>query len=72
MFKSIFFLILMQFVFVNLEAQETVAELNELSLEQLLDLEVSVATKKPQKMSEAPAIVKVITREEIESMGARS
>ncbi|GLI38538.1 TonB-dependent receptor plug domain-containing protein [Geobacter hydrogenophilus] len=42
-----------------------------LSLDDLLKMEVTVASAKPALPSEAPAVVSVITREEIELSGAR-
>lgn len=49
------------------------AELEELdvSLGELLNLEVSVATKTAMALDEAPSIVSVITGDEIKNMGAR-
>jgi outer membrane receptor for ferrienterochelin and colicins len=43
----------------------------DLSLEELLDLEVQVASAEPQTTREAPAVVTVVTRQEIEQSGAR-
>ena len=43
----------------------------DLSLEELLDLEVQVASAEPQSTREAPAVVTVVTRQEIELSGAR-
>ncbi len=47
-------------------------ELSDLSLGELLNLEVSVATKTEMRIEEAPSIVSVITDNEIRNMGARS
>jgi outer membrane receptor protein involved in Fe transport len=47
------------------------AEEPELSLNDLLDLKVSVATKKDTHIRETPGIVTVITREQMLDMGAR-
>ncbi|MDA3890433.1 MAG: TonB-dependent receptor [Salinivirgaceae bacterium] len=44
----------------------------ELSIEQLMNTKVSIATKSEQKLSEAPAIVTVITEEVIKNSGARN
>lgn len=44
----------------------------ELSIEQLMNTKVSIATKSEQKISEAPAIVTVITEEVIKNSGARN
>ncbi|CAM2068804.1 TonB-dependent receptor [Sulfidibacter corallicola] len=45
---------------------------SELSLEALLNLKVSIASRMEQDVSEAPSIVSVITAQEIENMGART
>jgi len=47
-------------------------ELSGLSLGDLLNLDVSVATKTEMTMQEAPSIVSVITGDEIRNMGARN
>jgi outer membrane receptor for ferrienterochelin and colicin len=44
----------------------------ELSLERLLDITISIAAGKAQKLEEAPGIVSVITAEEIQRLGART
>ena len=41
----------------------------ELSMEELLDIEVEIATGKPQKLSRAPAVANVITSADIKAMG---
>lgn len=46
-------------------------DLLEMSLEDLMNLEVSVASGKSQKMEEAPSIVSVITKWDFEKYGAR-
>jgi outer membrane receptor for ferrienterochelin and colicin len=48
-----------------------VTDVNELSLADLLDAQIDVASKKPQTTRETPGIVTVITREEIVASGAR-
>ncbi len=49
------------------------ADVADLSLEQLLDVEIVVAaTKREQRAEEAPAIVTVVTRDEIRDYGYRS
>jgi iron complex outermembrane receptor protein len=48
------------------------SSLTELSLEELMNIEVVSASKKPQKMSEAPASVTVITANEIKQYGWRT
>lgn len=47
-------------------------DLFELSMDELLNIEVEIATGKPQKLSRAPAVANVITASEIEAMGATS
>ena len=44
----------------------------EMGIDDLLDMEVTTASKTKRRVSEAPAIVSVITQQEIEDMGARS
>ncbi len=44
-------------------------ELFELSMEELLDIEVEIATGKPQKLSHVPAVANVITAADIRAMG---
>lgn len=46
--------------------------MGDISLGELLNLEVTVATKTAMAVEEAPSIVSVITGEEIENMGARN
>jgi len=47
-------------------------DLTEMSLEELLDVTVEVASKKGEKMSDAPAVITVVTRKEIDAFGAIS
>jgi outer membrane receptor protein involved in Fe transport len=47
-------------------------DFRELNIEDLLNQEITIATKSKQKISEAPSIVTIITAEEIKNMGARS
>ena len=55
----------------QLSAQKQVKteKLLELSLEELMNIEVVTASKKPQRLSEAPATVRVITAEQIKERG---
>lgn len=46
-------------------------ELQSLSLEELLELELDVAAKKGRTIRESPAVVSLVTRDEIEKGGAR-
>ncbi|MCP4693282.1 MAG: TonB-dependent receptor plug domain-containing protein, partial [Desulfobacterales bacterium] len=50
---------------------KTVDEMFEVSFEELMELEVSVATRFSMASEETPAIVSVVTAEEIRNMGAR-
>ena len=52
--------------------EEDLDSLAEMDLEQLLDVEVVTATKTKKRASEAPAIVSVVTRRDIERRGYQS
>lgn len=52
--------------------KEKVTDIADVSLEDMLNQEISVAGKTAQKISEAPAIISVITAEDIKNMGATS
>ncbi|MCY1022920.1 TonB-dependent receptor plug domain-containing protein [Pyxidicoccus sp. MSG2] len=54
------------------EQEQTQGSLSELPLEELMQVEIVTPTKQPQKLEQAPAIVSVITREEIATWGYRS
>jgi iron complex outermembrane receptor protein len=54
------------------QAQRRVADLTELSLEELMNIEVTSVAKKEQKLSEAAAAIYVITQEDIHRSGATS
>lgn len=47
------------------------SELTDLSLEELMDIKVKVATGTDKPLREAPGIISVITDSQIKSMGAR-
>ncbi|MEY3219446.1 MAG: hypothetical protein RIT27_803 [Pseudomonadota bacterium] len=52
-------------------SESNIVKLAPLSLEELMRVEVvSIATGKPQTIAEAPAVTKVITEQDIESIGA--
>lgn len=53
-------------------AQAEAIDLTELSLEQLLTVEVSSASKYSQRIADAPSAVQIITREDIQRHGWRS
>lgn len=48
------------------------ADLKKLSLEQLMDIEVTSVSKQPEKLLEAPAAIEVLTGEDIRRSGASS
>jgi outer membrane receptor for ferrienterochelin and colicins len=53
-------------------ADTATADLTEMSLEELMDIEVSVASKRPETTFEAPGVVVVVPRAEIELYGDRT
>src|SRR5437879_3168595 len=53
-------------------ASGTPSELKKLSLEQLLDLEVTSVSRRPEKLSETASAIQVITQEDIRRFGATS
>ncbi|MCK5146856.1 TonB-dependent receptor [bacterium] len=63
-------LLIVLFSWVAVFAQET-ETLMELSLEDILDMTVVTAGKKSQSISEAPAIMSVITSDEIDKLGVQ-
>lgn len=72
--KFIALLMAMFFVFVEIvqASSEAILKLRDLSLEELMNVEVSVASKTKEKsLRETPGIVSVITDEEIAQSGAR-
>src|SRR5579859_1826696 len=52
------------------EADSASSELKKLSLEQLMDLDVTSVDKQPEHYGEAPAAIQVITNDEIRRSGA--
>lgn len=50
----------------------TEKDFTDMNLEELLDVEVSVASKKPESLTEAPGIVSVVPQEEIVTYGDRT
>jgi len=54
------------------KAQEFPVDLTELSLEELMNLQVTMVSRKPEKLWGAPAAVFVITQDDIRRSGARS
>ena len=53
-------------------AAEEASELKKLSLEELMNLEVTTASKRPEKLSDVPSAIQVITGDEIRRSGASS
>ena len=54
------------------KAQEELQDLTQLSLEQLMNIEITSVSKKPEKLSQAPAAIYVITSDDIKRSGATS
>jgi iron complex outermembrane recepter protein len=68
-----FLIILALFGLVNISATDAKEfDLENLTLEQLMDIEIISVSKKEQKISEAPAAIYVITQEDIRRSGATS
>jgi iron complex outermembrane recepter protein len=68
-----FLIILALFGLVNLSAVNAEdIDLDDMSLEQLMDIEITSVSKKEQKISEAAAAIYVITQEDIRRSGATS
>jgi iron complex outermembrane receptor protein len=53
-------------------AAQSVKDLKELSIEQLMDLEVTSVSKRPEKLLDAPSAIQVITNDAIRRSGASS
>lgn len=69
--KSVFTAIFLILFFIELFPQENNKKLAELSLEELLNMEITVASKKALTTRESPGIVSVVTADDIEKSGAR-
>jgi len=54
------------------QKQKTTQDLTKLSLEELADLEVTTVARKPERRSQVPAAIHVITQEDIRRSGATS
>jgi len=54
------------------DAQKNESSVFELSLEELLNLKVSVASRRDEIVRDAPAVMTIVTRDEIEAFGARN
>lgn len=68
--KALLLAIIVIFTFPLARAQEMDTLFN-LSLEELLNIQVSVASKKPEKSSESASILTIITRQDIEDNHCR-
>ncbi|MDC0584247.1 TonB-dependent receptor [Bacteroidales bacterium] len=66
--------VLVAFLFLQGSAQDTPPSVNifEMSMEELMNQEVSIATKSAVNVKQAPSVVSVITKEEIELSTARN
>jgi len=53
-------------------SQKSFEELSEMSLEELLNVPITVASKKAEKISDAPGVISVLTREDIDRFGGIS
>ncbi|HLP18320.1 MAG TPA: TonB-dependent receptor [Bacteroidota bacterium] len=53
-------------------AQETAKKLSEMNLDDLLNMEVTTASKKAEKTTDAPGVITTITAEEIKYFGANN
>ncbi len=70
---SILMFFILFFPSLPLNATEHITdEVYDLTLAELLNMEVMVATRTMQKTSEAPGIISVVTENEIKNMGARN
>ena len=69
---GVFLIILLSLCTVFTNAGQTAADLSEMSLEDLINIEVTSVSKKAEKLSDAAAAVYVLTGEEIEAVGART
>jgi outer membrane receptor for ferrienterochelin and colicin len=54
------------------EGQISVDSLYSLSLEELMNIDITVASKKAEKIADAPGVISVLTREDIERFGGIS
>ncbi|OQX99333.1 MAG: hypothetical protein B6I20_10045 [Bacteroidetes bacterium 4572_117] len=75
MIKKTINILLIVLSFANLKAQQDSINMDSLlnmSLEELLNLKISVATVKQKTIKESPSIVTLITKQEIENSGARN
>jgi len=71
--KILFFIMLLfSFITLNAQTDTTEIELIDMSLEELLNVDVDIATKSASTLDETPGIVTVIDRKTIELTGAKT
>src|SRR4051812_34518773 len=58
------------FLFQFAEAQDYSNDLKKLSVEELMDVEVNLVVRSPQKLTESPSAIQVITNKDIRRSGA--
>ncbi len=63
------FLIFFSHAAIAQEQKEMISKLREMSIDELMNIEIELATKKSQTINEAPAIVSVITEQQIKESG---
>ncbi len=63
---------LFMFIFPGGASSEETSDLMDLTVEELINIEITSASKKPEKLSEVPAAIFVITNEDIRRSGATS
>lgn len=69
-FFGFFFFAFLPFMVRAQTTTADVSELKRLSLEQLLDIKVTLAAKTPQKIAEVPSAIQILTAEDIRRSGA--
>jgi len=67
--KKLFFFFLPFLLFSYSYSQDDLDELLNLEMEQLMNIEITTATKRAQKSTEVPATVRVVTAEQIKNKG---
>jgi outer membrane receptor for ferrienterochelin and colicin len=68
MLKKYLFPIFLLSLFTSVSAEET-SDLMELSLDDLLNMEVTTVSKSAEKLSDAPGVISVVSRDELERFG---
>ncbi len=70
--KGVITFFLLALISCPLHSLEKYSDIFKLSLEELLNLRVEVASKKKEYLTDAPSILSVVTAEEIKSYGAKN